>query len=92
MLKKEIIYCEKKCVLACDGNCEKAWSLNSRPRKDNGQEFKDNELCLAPANPETYEGEYGKPTDKTLNKWCARECERAVICDVLEKIELPKFD
>lgn len=71
-------------ILICDGKCEKAWGINCRPKErlsadeDDVVYLSDGELDLAPVNPGTYEGGYGKPTGpKHTNKWCSRECERA---------------
>jgi hypothetical protein len=82
---KLITYFGKKVAVACDGNCAKAWGINSRPRvqlsvNPDDYEFKsDGELGDAPVDPGTYEGGVAKPEpndpDK-LNKWCVRECER----------------
>lgn len=32
ILRKDIVFFGKPCVLACDGNCQKAWGNNNRPR------------------------------------------------------------
>lgn len=32
LLHKNIVYFGKPCVLACDGQCHKAWGINNRPR------------------------------------------------------------
>lgn len=84
MIKKEIIYCGQKAILACDGKCEKAWGINNRPKiqlsKDDDDYcfLADDELGTAPIDPGTYEDDQAKPTNKNnrLNKWCCRECER----------------
>lgn len=86
MLTKEILWFGRKCILACDGKCYKAWGINSRPSK-NGKFKKDDELGIAPENPGTFEGGQGK-NPKSLNKWCARECERSDIFEEGEKIVL----
>lgn len=75
MLKKEIIYFGQKAIIACDGNCEKAWGSNSRPiiqlDKNNSDDFaylSDEELGIAPEDPGTYEGNCGKPlTEEAVN-------------------------
>jgi hypothetical protein len=89
MLIKHILCFFQPAVLACDGNCGKAWGINNRPSRqlsDDPDDFAwlaDWELGTAPVDPGTYEGGHGKPIDYTdplrQNKWCARECERSVI-------------
>lgn len=97
MLKKNIKFCGFSTILACDGKCEKAWGISNRPRnqlfnnEDDWEYLSDTELEIAPSNPETYEGGHGKPTDKQLNKWCARECERSQIKDTEKEINLRDF-
>jgi len=79
MIEKVLTYCGKKAKVACDGNCKKAWGINSRPTNEDKSEWlSDKELGEAPADPGTYEGGDGKPADSSefLNKWCVRECER----------------
>ena len=100
MIKREIIFFGKTAILACDGNCEKAWGINNRPMYyPNGTDYnaeyvQDSRLYTAPIDPGTYEGDAAKPRNDAskLNKWCARECERSVICALDEKIELPVFN
>jgi hypothetical protein len=71
--------------VACDGNCKKAWGVNTRPREQLSEnEFvflADGELGEAPEDPGTYEGFQGKPksSEGFPNKWCVRECERCSI-------------
>jgi len=78
MIKKEIQFCFRKRILACDGKCYKAWGMNSRSTRQLSEDiddyfyFADNELGMAPIDPGTYEGCFSKPEDKQLNKWCAR--------------------
>ena len=93
MLKKEIIYSRKKVILACDGNCNKAWGITKRKSIviDNEDDddtifLPDDELGLAPVNPGTYEGYDTKPTNpnELLNRWCCRECERSSIFNIDE--------
>jgi hypothetical protein len=70
---------------ACDQKCDKAWGIQNRPRTqlsnddDDWEWHSDTELGTAPIDPGTYEGGHAKPLDKTINKWCVRECERCVI-------------
>jgi hypothetical protein len=86
MLRKEILFCDQPAVIACDGNCRKAWGIDKRPKvqiSDNEDDYAylaDGELGEAPIDPGTYAGDEAKPTDyddpNRLNRWCARECER----------------
>lgn len=101
ILTKQILFFGKECLLACDGNCSKAWGINTRPKilyDDDGDEddydyLSDEELLVAPIDPGSYEGGHAKPTEKgrKLNKWCARECERAILLDLGEISYLPSF-
>ena len=97
MLQKEIKLFRDQCILACDGKCHKAWGINNRPKRqlsedeDDYEYLSDNELGEAPENPGTYEGGQGK-NPKSLNKWCARECERSKIFDMDEQIALKNFE
>lgn len=86
--RKSIIYFGSVCTLFCDGRCDKAWGKSSRPKitLPDGSEYwvSDNDFDVAPAEPGTYEGGYGKADFKNgreMNKWCARECERSEIVD-----------
>ncbi len=98
-LTRDIVFCEQPKVLACDGNCDKAWGYNTRPSRpvsDDPDDYvflSDGELGVAPANPGTYEGGHGKPTSdqKLESKWCARQCERHVMVDPGEAVVLPDF-
>ena len=60
---------------------------------DNTFYLADDELGIAPIDTGIYEGGHAKPQteDERLNKWCARECERSVIVDEGEDIELPDY-
>lgn len=101
MLQKPIIAYGKSLTLACDGRCDKAWGINCRSKiqlSDDPDDYvfdSDEELDVAPANPGTYEGGYGKPSSTPLddasrmNKWCFRECERSVTFEAHESIVLP---
>ncbi|MFA5489289.1 MAG: hypothetical protein WC284_08730 [Candidimonas sp.] len=91
MIRTDIVFLGKSCVMACDGKCEKAWGINSRPRLSNDDYALDSETDMAPVNPGTYEGGDGKPTNKQHNKWCARECERSSIFGPNEPIILPNL-
>lgn len=77
-------------VLACDGKCEKAWGINTRPRHPNDEFLGDEKLA---ADPGTYEGDDSKPTNQQHNRWCFRKCERSTSCKLKEfpNITLPKF-
>jgi len=103
-ISKSITYFGQPAVLACDGDCSKAWGINSRPRDvedpnlDPSDEndwvwFADGELPIAPVDPGTYEGFEGKPTPdmKLQSKWCARECERSRLTRPGEDNALPDF-
>jgi len=94
---KPILWFENYVVLACDGNCGKAWGICNRPTidfdpsdPDDCAFLADGELDDAPADPGTYEGGHAKPKDPSqMNKWCARECERSAITDPCKPINLP---
>ncbi len=66
-------YFGRPAFLSCDGKCNAAWGLNWHGKK----------IFPAPIDPETYEGGHAKPTDGIFNKWCARECERSNITEVI---------
>lgn len=53
----------------------------------------DSELGIAPADSPFTENDEHKPQrpSQRLNRWCARECERSVIVDIGETVELPDF-
>lgn len=103
MLRKEITFCTQPAVLICDGLCSKAWGINNRPQNllsddpDDYEFLTDDELGDAPWDPGTYEGGHPKPKTKratspqTLNKWCARECERSKLLRPGEPEVLPDF-
>lgn len=85
MIEKEIVYCGQKARVACDGKCEKAWGINTRPKVqldeknvDDYVYLSDDELGLAPVDPGTYEDGHAKPKndEEKMNKWCCRACER----------------
>ena len=89
-------------VLACDGNCAKAWGVDTRPHVqhdpnniDDYSFLADNELDEAPIDPGTYEGlpPRAKPPTVTsaehMNLWCARQCERATKIKIA--VKLPDF-
>ncbi len=91
-MKKRVTAYGALVVMTCDGRCDKAWGINSRPREqlsDDPDDYvfkRDSELGTAPADPGTYEGGHGKPSavplseadSERMNKWCFRECERCV--------------
>lgn len=83
-----VTYFGQHARVACDGNCSKAWGINSRPRhrtpgggEDDYVYCADSELGEAPADPGTYEGGHAKPASSAEfpNRWCVRECERCAI-------------
>jgi len=100
MLAKEIIFFSQPYLLICDGKCEKAWGINSRPKNmllddeddenydDDYEYLADDELGIAPEDPGTYEGDCGKPRcdEDKLNKWCCRESERSDMLDVKRRM------
>lgn len=88
----------KRRIVACDGRCEKAWGINSRPRVrfDDADDYaflSDGELGEAPCDPLTYEGGHAKPqiTHDQLNKWCVRECERSRLFEIGETVYAEDF-
>lgn len=102
MLSKDVIFFGHLVTIACDGNCDKAWGVNARPRSqlsDDPDDYAfhaDAELGTAPIDPGSYEGGHAKPkqrpmTGEQMNKWCCRECERCVISDRGEQIVLQDF-
>lgn len=97
---------DQEMILACDGRCDKAWGINTRPSisfdeqdHDDQAWLSDDELEIAPEDPGTYEGFQAKPPPRVLpsqpihNKWCFRECERSTSCKVSEfpSISLSNF-
>jgi ribosomal protein S27AE len=96
MIAKPIKFFGNDLILVCDANCKKAWGKHSRPfdksneNEDDKEWLSDSELDIAPDNPKTYEGGYGKPVreDERLNRWCARECERSIMAKHNEFFEL----
>jgi hypothetical protein len=70
--------------VCCDGNCKKAWGIDTRPTESLSDDYDDyafladDELGDAPENPGTAEGPDCKPlsSDEFPNKWCVRQCER----------------
>ena len=97
MIEREIVYFGRRRVLCCDGRCEKAWGIDTRPRLELDLEdlddfawLSDGELGEAPVDPGTYEGSCGKPapTEKLESKWCARQCERSGVFAPGEDVEL----
>jgi hypothetical protein len=95
VIVKRLSFAGQAATHACDGRCDKAWGINSRPSAPSRGERRhaadpddyaflaDDELGTAPVNPGTYEGGDAKPVDAKgpddINKWCVRECERAWI-------------
>lgn len=88
--------------VVCDGNCSKAWGINSRLRaqlSDDPEDFAfktDHELGTAPEDPGTYEREDAKPVNSRdfPNRWCVRQCERSAITKfgTTATPEVPTFD
>lgn len=87
MLSAKVQYLYEDIYIACDGKCQKAWGINSRPYmylngpddEDDIMWYADEDLGLAPIDPGTYEGGDCKPLSSSEfpNKWCVRECERS---------------
>lgn len=87
MIKKSLIFFGRNATHACDGKCNKAWGINSRPSVqlsddvDDYAYLADDELGTAPAVTGITEGGQNKPLHargaEDINKWCVRECERA---------------
>lgn len=93
MIVKRLSFFGQSTTHACDGRCDKAWGINSRPSvpsraerlaQENPDDYAflaDDELGTAPIDPGTYEGGNAKPRGARgpddINKWCVRECERA---------------
>ena len=79
-----ITFFGRQAKVACDGNCQKAWGVNNRPKIhlsddiDDYAYLADGELGQAPSDPGTYEGGDAKPSSAVCfpNRWCIRECER----------------
>lgn len=92
--------------VCCDGNCNKAWGRDDRPRVklsedpddfDHFEYLADGELGDAPANPGSEEGGDLKPRSvlEFPNRWCVRQCERCAWSKpgkYAEPLEVPKFD
>jgi hypothetical protein len=98
MHNKTIQWMGHPMLLACDGNCNKAWGVMSRPKlklsadPDDVAYLADGELGDAPADPGTYEGGCAKPASPdSMNKWCARECERSDMAPTADKLALPDY-
>lgn len=93
----------KTAKVNCDGQCQKAWGINNRPRimlSDNENDYAylpDHELMEAPSDPATYEGGCAKPNDSSEfpTKWCVRECERCAMSKPYEyekPLAIKRFD
>ncbi|SDR37012.1 hypothetical protein SAMN05443245_5174 [Paraburkholderia fungorum] len=97
--QKQILWFDRRVTLACDGQCNKAWGINNRPKVDFDPDepddyafLADHELGEAPSNPGVWEGGHGKPFGPDyMNKWCARECERSGIFEHGEEIDLSNY-
>lgn len=99
MLTMEIVFFHRKVILTCDGKCDKAWGVDSRPEVqlsediDDFEWLSDGELGSAPLDPGTEEGWDKKPVTEVdkLNRWCARQCERSRITKPGEVVILRDF-
>lgn len=94
MHTKTIQWMGRLMVLACDGNCSKAWGITQRPKEQLGADdddaayLADSELGEAPHSPGTYESGCTKPLSPSgMNKWCARECERSDMASTADKLD-----
>ena len=84
MPESQVISFGQPMKVACDGNCQKAWGVSCRPKKQLSEDpddyyyLFDGELDNAPTDPGTAEGGEIKPLSALYfpNKWCVRECER----------------
>lgn len=88
MKSKQVVYFGTPIVMFCDGQCQKAWGINGRPKRqlsaneDDYEFLADGELGNAPLDTGSWEGGDGKPSEfpledaNRMNKWCLRECER----------------
>lgn len=97
--KKKIQAYGEQRIIGCDGKCNKAWGIMSRPSvdldvkdEDNNYMLGDDDLGEVPQDPGTYEGGHVKPyyaeSVQDMNKWCFRQCERCVDCKVGEELQL----
>jgi hypothetical protein len=98
MHTKTIQWFGKPFILACDGQCDRAFGIQHRQRvqfSDDPDDFamlSDDETGEAPKDPGTYEGGFAKPSSPDdMNKWCARECERSDMAKAITTIALPDF-
>jgi len=99
MHTKNIVWFGRSVTLACDGKCNKAWGVQTRPKErfdpfepDDTAMLADDELGEAPADPGTCEGGDIKPENPDgKNKWCSRECERASIIEPGRQIAVHDF-
>lgn len=98
-----IVYFGQHAKVCCDGNCSKAWGINSRPfvqlsdDEDDTAMLADHELGTAPVDPGTYEGGVAKPLSAKYfpTKWCVRECERCAMSapgKSKEPLDPPSFE
>lgn len=96
----KIRYFERHCLAVCDYRCDKAWGISGdRPELSRGSDdvddviwFADDEVAVAPDNPGSFEGGFGKPMHpQEHNKWCVRECERSDVIEIGESISCPDW-
>jgi len=102
MNETTILYFGEKMKVGCDGNCIKAWGINTRAKVqlsddiDDYAFLSDSELGNAPIDPGTCEGRDAKPLSpyEFPNRWCVRECERCAKSKVGKSgdpLEYPDF-
>lgn len=95
MIAKAILLYGAPVILVCDGKCNKAWGVVFRPKTylsedpDDVLYAADGDLGDAPEDPGTYEGGQGKHP-RSLNKWCARQCERSTIVSSIDESFVPQ--
>lgn len=85
--------------VGCDGQCNKAWGISDREREQMSADeedyalLADDELGEAPALSSWWEDTDNKPVSVALfpNKWCVRACERCVMFNNRQDLELPDF-
>ncbi len=100
LIIKRITYFGKDTLLICDGDCHHAYGCNGGRFRGNDEGHTDEYMSAnfgkSPKDPGTYEGveRKGKPINRRMNKWCARECERSTIVDLNSgqvEVDLPRF-
>jgi hypothetical protein len=100
MLKTEITWFGRRCLLTCDHKCEFAWGIdachvidpNGFSRSIEYDEDDDNVLLADhEIDPNLRMPDYLGGRPETHGKWCARECERSTIIEAGEPIRYLDF-